>query len=250
MAVVTSDHAIQFPARLRELLRAGASLAEAGHIVTLGIPPTSPDTGYGYIRRGPAVDHPSGEQAFEVREFKEKPDAAAAQAYLAAGDYYWNSGMFLWTPARLLEEIARQMPELARLLDQTPRDSPVFAERWAGLKPQTIDYGIMERARDVVVLHADGLGWVDVGSWDRVFQLLPKDGAGNAVLEAEAVSRDSAGNLVVGEGRQRLIFLEGVHDLIVVDTGDVLLVCGRERAGRVREIVQQLERDGLDRYLV
>jgi mannose-1-phosphate guanylyltransferase len=108
----------------------------------------------------------------------------------------------------------------------------------------------MEHAADVVVLHAAGLGWCDVGSWDRVYQLLEKDSSSNAVLEAQTLLRDSAGTLVVGEGGGRLIVLDGVHDLVVVDTGDVLLICRRDQAGRVREIVEDLGRRGLDRYLV
>jgi mannose-1-phosphate guanylyltransferase len=254
MAVLTSDHAIEHPQRLRALLEAGARLAAEGHIVTLGIPPTGPDTGYGYIRRGEPLMGVPDEQAFAVREFKEKPDAATAERYLAGGDTYWNSGMFLWTPGRLLDEMSRRMPELHRLLTQAEvsgrKAGSGFAAAWSALRPQTIDYGVMEQAADVVVLHAAGLGWSDVGSWDRVYQLLPKDDALNAVLGAQAVARESAGNLVVGEGRARLIVLDGVKDLVVVDTGDVLLVCRRDQAGRVREIVAELERGGLERYLV
>lgn len=254
MAVLTSDHDMQSPQRLQSLLEAGADLAAAGHIVTLGIPPTGPDTGYGYIRRGEALAGPSGEQAFAVREFREKPDAATAQRYLDEGDYYWNSGMFLWTPGRLLDEISRRMPELHRLLTQAGpaarMEDPAFLRSWSSLEPQTIDYAVMEHAADVVVLHAAGLGWCDVGSWDRVYQLLEKDSSSNAVLEAQTLLRDSAGTLVVGEGGGRLIVLDGVHDLVVVDTGDVLLICRRDQAGRVREIVEDLGRRGLDRYLV
>ena len=254
MAVLTSDHAMETPQRLRSLLEAGADLAAAGHIVTLGIPPTGPDTGYGYIRRGEALAGPTGEQAFAVREFREKPDAATAQRYLDEGDYYWNSGMFLWTPGRLLDEISRRMPELHQLLTQADPAArgkdPAFLRAWSSLQPQTIDYAVMEHAADVVVLHAAGLGWTDVGSWDRVYQLLEKDPSANAVLGAQALLRDSAGSLVVGEGGERLIVLDGVHDLVVVDTGDVLLICRRDQAGRVREIVEDLGRRGLDRYLV
>jgi mannose-1-phosphate guanylyltransferase len=254
MTVLTSDHAIESPARLRSLLEAGAELAAAGHIVTLGIPPTVADTGYGYIRRGVPLAGGGGEQAYLVREFREKPDARTAQRYLEEGDYYWNSGMFLWTPDRLLEEIARHMPELHGLLTNSDlvsrRDEEAFAHAWAALKPQTIDYAVMEHAADVVVLDAAGLGWTDVGSWDRVHQLLEKDDSGNAVLDAQAFLHESDGNLVVGEGAQRLIVLSGVEGLVVVDTGDVLLVCRLDQAGRVRQIVDELDRRALDRYLV
>jgi mannose-1-phosphate guanylyltransferase len=254
MAVLTSDHAIESPARLRSLLEAGAELAAAGHIVTLGIPPTVADTGYGYIRRGALLSGGGGERAYLVRAFKEKPDARTAQRYVEEGDYYWNSGMFLWTPERLLDEIARHMPDLHRLLtgrDFASRGEPeAFARAWSSLKPQTIDYAVMEQAADVVVLDAAGLGWTDVGSWDRVHQLLQKDDSGNAVLGAQAFLHESDGNLVVGEGARRLIVLSGVEGLVVVDTGDVLLVCRLDQAGRVRQIVDELDRRELDQYLV
>jgi mannose-1-phosphate guanylyltransferase len=254
MAVLTSDHAMENPGRLRPLLEAGADLAAEGPMVTLGVPPTVADTGYGYIRRGKRLSDIRGEQAFAVREFKEKPDARTAERYLTEGDYYWNSGMFLWRPPRLLAEMARHMPHLHRLLSdgdpaaQLGQES--FRHAWSELQSETIDYAIMEHAADVVVLDAAGLGWTDVGSWDRVYQLLEKDASGNAVLEAQAHLIEAQRTLVVGEGRQRLIVLDGVEGLVVVDTGDVLLICRLDRAGRVRQIVDELDRRGLDRYLV
>lgn len=257
MAVLTSDHAIAHPERLRALLEAGASLAADGKIVTFGIPPEAPDTGYGYIRRGDSLGLIGGEQAFAVEEFKEKPDRRTAEAYLADGRYLWNGGMFLWTPSRLLAEIERQMPDLHRALGLLEEgggiDNPSFRSAWDALTTQTIDYGVMEHAGDVAVLQADGLGWSDIGSWDRVYDLLAKDGEGNAVLGALSLSQDASGNLVVaqsGEASERLIVLHGVHDLVVVDAGDVLLVCRRDQAGRVREIVERLERDGRTEFLV
>lgn len=258
MAVLTSDHAIAHPDRLRSLLTAAAVLAAEGKIVTLGIPAAVPDTGYGYIRRGPALDPVEGEQVYAVEAFKEKPDRTTAEGYLAEGTYAWNSGMFIWKPDRLLSEIERQMPALHQCLQRAATDpggleSNAFRAAWGALKTETIDYGVMERARDVVMLQADGLGWSDIGSWDRVYDLLPKDGDGNAVLGALSLSRDASGNLVLaeaGETTQRLIVLQGVQDLVVVDAGDVLLVCRRDEAGKVREIVQRLERDGRERFLI
>jgi len=254
MAVLTSDHAIEAPGRLRELLEAGADLAAAGHIVTLGIPPTSPDIGYGYIRRGEPRAHAGAEKAYSVREFREKPDGPTAARYLAEGDTFWNSGMFLWTPARLMEEIARWMPDLHHLLSQgdviARLEEPSFRQAWSDLKPQTIDYAVMEHAADVVVLDAAGLGWTDVGSWDRVHQLIAKDDSRNAVLGAQALMRDASGNLIVGEGEKRLIVLDSVEGLAVIDSGDVLLICRLDKAGRVRDVVDELDRRGLDRYLV
>ena len=257
MAVLTSDHAVRQPERLRSLLLAGSELASAGKLVTLGIPPESPDTGYGYIQRGEGLGEILGEKAFTAVRFKEKPDAETAREYVDSGEYYWNSGMFLWTPERLLGEIERWMPDLHRVLKHfaarkgSGTDDRMRGE-WGALVPQTIDYGIMEHASNVAVLDAPGLGWSDIGSWDRVYQLLSKDSSGNAAYGGEVVARESAGNLIVEgapSGTGRLFVLQGVRDLVLIDTGDVLLVCRRDQSGQVREIVEQLERTGYERFL-
>ena len=258
MAVLTSDHAIQHPERLHSLLLAGAELASAGKLVTLGIPPETPDTGYGYIRRGESLGEVLGEKAFSVRQFKEKPDDATARKYVESGEYFWNAGMFLWTPKRLLEEIKRWMPGLHRILTDFGdrgglRADPGLAKAWASLEPETIDFGILEHASDLAVLHAAGLGWSDIGSWDRVYHLLHKDGSGNAAQGGEVLAREATGNLIVAGaevGKGRLFVLQGVQDLVLIDTGDVLLVCRRDQSGQVREIVEHLERTGLERFLV
>ena len=258
MAVLTSDHAIQHPDRLQSLLLAGAELASAGKLVTLGIPPESPDTGFGYIRRGESLGEVLGEKAFSVLQFKEKPDGATAREYFESGEYYWNAGMFLWTPNRLLEEMERWMPGLHRVLtDFSHRGGQPAGEElasaWAALEPETIDFGILEHASDLAVLHAAGLGWSDIGSWDRVYHLLAKDGTGNAAQGGEVIAREATGNLImVGAevGKGRLFVLQGVEDLVLIDTGDVLLVCRRDQSGQVREIVEHLERAGLERFLV
>ncbi len=254
MAVLTSDHAIGRADRLRALLEAGADLASSGRIVTLGIPPESADTGYGYIRRGDRLDPVGGEQVYQVAEFKEKPDADTARRYLESGQYYWNSGMFLWQPRRLLQEIERSMPALHHLLAGVVEDSSVVGERafqdaWRGLSPQTIDYGVMENAGDAVVLDAQGLEWSDIGDWDRVYRLVAGKPGDNAALGAIARTDESSGNLIVTDGRAKLVVLQGVNDLAVIDTGDVLLICRRDQAARVRAIVEALEHDGLDQYL-
>ncbi len=259
MAVLTSDHVIRNPDRLRSLLLAGAELASAGKLVTLGIPPEAADTGYGYIHRGAPLGDVLGEKVFNALRFKEKPDVDTARAYVESGEYYWNSGMFVWRPARLLDEIERWMPELHNVLKDLAARRGMQADEmpdgasWQALAPQTIDYGIMEHAADVAVLDAPGLGWSDVGSWDRVYQLLSKDSSGNAVRGGEVVAQESSGNLIVGaapSGAARLFVLQGVQDLVLIDTGDVLLVCRRDQSGQVREIVERLERTGYDRFLV
>jgi mannose-1-phosphate guanylyltransferase len=256
MACVTADHAIAQPDRFREMLRAAHALALEGDLVTLGITPTYAATGYGYIEQGEARGTFHGIQAYRVKAFREKPTAELAQAYLADRKHLWNSGMFVWRGDVLREEIARQMPDLEaglhqlELLLSLPQDRNRFAEAWARLPKQTIDYGIMEHARRVSVLPADDLGWHDIGSWDRLWELLPADKDGNLALGVGSpLLVDSQGTLVYGEDAQRLIVALGVRDLIVVDAGDALLICPRDRAEDIRQIVERLRSEGRAEYM-
>jgi len=255
MACVTADHAIAHPERFRAALAAAHALALEGDLVTLGITPTYPATGYGYIERGEGRGTFNGIRAYRVKTFKEKPTSELAQAYLADGKHLWNSGMFVWLVDCLRKEIARQMPDLGAGLLQVeaamkaPGDAEALARAWAKLPRQTIDYGIMEHAERVSVIPADDLGWYDIGSWDRVLEVLPSDKDGNLALGAGTpLLVDSRGTLVYGEEARRLIVTLGVQDLVVVDTGDALLVCPRERAEEIRLIVERLLSEGRGEY--
>jgi mannose-1-phosphate guanylyltransferase len=255
MACLTADHSIAHPERLVAVLQAARSLAMEGDLVTLGISPTYAATGYGYIERGEPRGDFEGHPAFHVRAFKEKPAAETARAYVADGHHYWNSGMFVWRVDRLREEIARQMPAMeaglyavAACLKATVAPS-AYADTWSALPAQTIDYGIMEHAAGVSVIPADDLGWCDIGSWDRLFEILALDQDGNLVLgAAKPLLIDTRGTLVFGEEAGRLVVTLGVEDLVVVDTGDVLLVCPRARAEEVRRVVDLLASGGRAEY--
>ncbi|MEW5870195.1 MAG: mannose-1-phosphate guanylyltransferase [Chloroflexota bacterium] len=255
MAVLTSDHYIGNDAYFRQTLQAAYNVAQDGYLVTLGIEPTFPAMGFGYVQRGEHLgiyhdQSDTGFDVFRVRRFKEKPDEAQARAMLETGDHAWNSGMFVWRTERILAEFKRQMPGLAAGLErieqawETPDRRAILQDVWAGLEAQSIDYGIMENANDVAMLPASGLNWSDVGSWDSLFELLEGDKDGNIIMGGTHVGLDTRKSLVYVNQERRLIVTIGVEDLVLVDTGDVLLVCHKDQAQRVRQVVNQLKEDG------
>jgi mannose-1-phosphate guanylyltransferase len=250
MAILTSDHFIGNEERFRQLLRAAHDAAKDGYLVTLGIAPSFPATGYGYIQRGKILGVYNGLEVFQALHFKEKPDDKNARQMLSTGDHSWNSGMFAWRTERILAEFEHQMPELAAILRRiteslsAPDSREVIEHLWPTIKPQTVDYGIMEGANRVAVIPADGLNWSDVGSWDSLFDVLPSDEAGNIVIGGQHVGLETSDSLVYVNQEHRLIVTIGVEDLVVVDTGDVLLVCRKDQAQKVRQVVNQLRQDG------
>ena len=248
MAILTADHFIQDEEKFRRLLIAADEIARQGNLVTLGISPTYPSTGYGYIHRGKTAGEYQGMEAYEVLSFKEKPDEANARLMLQSGDYDWNSGMFIWRVDRILGEFQRLMPdlfgklaELSQAWDTQARDE-ALSRIWPAIKSETIDYGIMEKAERVVVLPAKGLGWNDVGSWDSLFDVIPADQDGNIIVGADHIGIGTSGSLVFNDGSGRLIVTIGVKDLVLIDTGDALLVCTKESAQQVRLAVSQLKK--------
>jgi mannose-1-phosphate guanylyltransferase len=254
MAVLGSDHYIADEALFRRLLQTAGEAAQQGFLVTLGIEPTFPSTGFGYIQRGDPVGVFNDRQIYKVKKFKEKPSQSQAEAMIVDGQHDWNSGMFIWRVDRILAEIERQMPDLYAGLQKirqawvTSNGGAVVDQVWQGLENQTIDYGIMENAQNVVVLPAAGLGWSDVGSWDSLFDLLDGDEHGNIVMGGEHFGLDTTCSLIYMSQPRRLIVTIGVEDLVVVDTGDVVLVCDKAQAQRVRQVVRQL-RDSGKEYL-
>jgi len=251
MAVLTADHFIADPEGLRQALAAAETAAQAGQLVTLGIKPAFPSTGYGYIQKASQVAIDTALPVFWIRRFVEKPDPTGAARMAASADYFWNSGMFIWRTDRILSELQRQMPvfyaqlsELARTLEM-PAYAPTLSRIWPQVAEQTIDYGVMEHAKDAVVIPIN-IGWTDIGSWSSLFELLPRDSDGNVFLGPHETV-DTHGTLVIGN--KRLIATVGVDDLVIVDTEDALLVCSRERAQDVRLIVKQLEKDKHDAWI-
>ena len=252
MAVLTSDHFIGNESGFRELLIAAHDLASEDYLVTLGLSPTFPATGYGYIQRGELINQYHGFNAYHAVRFKEKPSEEQASQMLATGDHSWNSGMFVWRVERILSEFARLMPNLSSGLQTisqslgSSEEQSTIQQIWPNLRNETIDYGIMERAEDVAVFQATGLEWSDVGSWDSLFEVLEADQSGNIVIGGKHIGLETRESLVYVNQEHRLIVTIGVDDLIVVDTGDVLLVCRKDQAQKVRQIVNQLVESGHD----
>lgn len=250
MAIQTSDHYISNQEGFEQLLYAAFDVAKQGYLVTLGIQPSFPAIGYGYIQRGEVIGRYKDLFAYQAVRFKEKPREEDARSMLISGDYAWNSGMFVWRADRIREEIAVQMPGLSKQMDliSASWDSPQrvnhISEIWPYLITETIDYGIMERAERVAVIPAEGLGWSDIGSWDALYDLLPGDANGNIVMSGEHLGLDSHDSLIYAGQEHRLIVTIGVNDLVVVDTGDVLLVCRKDQAQRVRQVVDELKKKG------
>jgi len=255
MAIQTADHHIRDKKLFGYLIRTAMEVAEKKYLVTLGITPTFPSTGYGYIQQGDVLEGEYKYPVYAVRRFMEKPDEVTARQFLQSGEYSWNSGMFVWRADVILAEIERQMPELfkavstiASMWDTQKRDE-VVRERWNSLKSQTIDYGVMEKAERVAVLPAGGLGWSDVGSWDSLYEVLVPDANGNIAVNAEHIEIDSHRTLVYSANSQRLMVTIGLDDVVVVDSGDVLLVCKADQAQRVRDVVEQLKKNNQEKYL-
>lgn len=247
MAVLTADHYIADASSFRKVLAGAQTAAQADYLVTFGIIPTFASSGYGYIEKGESLPLDTDQPVFRVQRFVEKPDAEDAVRMASSGDFLWNSGMFTWRVKSLLDELQRQMPDFFTQLMEVEASLPnpqeyadTLARVWPQVAEQTIDYGVMEGARNVAVIPAQ-LGWTDVGSWSSLFELMPCDSLGN-VLVGPHESIDTRDTLVIG--RERLIATIGIENLVIVDTEDALLVCSRESVQDVRRIVKQLERAG------
>jgi mannose-1-phosphate guanylyltransferase len=251
MAVLTADHFIARAEPFCQALVTAGRLARQGRLVTLGIKPGFPSTGYGYILRDEKLTDLEGVEAYRVKRFTEKPDLPTARKFLATERYYWNSGMFIWRVADIMAEFRWQMPRLYEQLIEidealdTSQGQKVLERVWQGVENQTIDYGIMEGARNVAVIPVD-IGWSDVGSWATLLDILSGDGDGN-VVTGHHLGVDTKHTLVYSP--HRLVATVGLEDMIVVDTGDALLVCPKDRAQDVKKVVEALRSRGEDAYL-
>ena len=262
MAVLPADHFIGNPARYRRVVRAALNVAvRPGALVVLGIPPSRPETGYGYIERisrgASRGSRAAGDGADPVRRFTEKPSLKLARNYAASGRYLWNAGMFFWRASTFLENLARHLPKthaaLMRLAEAigTSRYTAVLAREYSRLENISVDYALLEPAsRDprhtqVFVIPAS-IGWSDIGSWAAVYELLAKRRRAN-VSAGRVLTLDSAGNLLWSPSK--FVAAVGVSDLVVVETADALLVCSRDRAQDVSRVVKWLEQHRLQKLL-
>jgi mannose-1-phosphate guanylyltransferase len=242
MGVFPADHIIAREGRYRQLVSSALRCAAGGRITVLGILPRWPETGYGYIEFPRGVE--LGAKPVPVRQFREKPDAATARRYVASGRFFWNAGMFFWRASVLLEELRKHLPRTASILASLPafedrQFAPKLRQAFPLCENISIDYAVLEKARNVAGIACNEIGWNDVGSWNAVFELLPRDADGNALPE-NTISQGSAGNYVHAGGK--MVALLGVSNLIVIDTPDALLVAHRDSAQQVGDIVKILER--------
>jgi mannose-1-phosphate guanylyltransferase/mannose-6-phosphate isomerase len=242
MLVLPADHVILENEAFKEAVERAAGLVGHGALATFGIVPQAPETGYGYIRRGQLVD--GADDCYKVDRFVEKPDRATAEAFLADGGYYWNSGMFLFESERYLAELARYNPEIAaaaeaavrtgyRDLDFCRLDEAAFS----ACPSDSIDYAVMERTRDAVVVPAD-IGWSDVGSWSALWEVQRRDSDGNS--QRGDVYLDGVSNSLV-RAESRIVAVVGVQDLVVVETPDAVLVAHKDQVQRVKQVVDHLK---------
>ncbi len=254
MLVLPSDHYIRPRKLFLQLMEVAVEIARDNYLVTLGISPTSPATGYGYIQRGDILPKQFGFPVYKVHKFTEKPNEAKAGDFLARGDHSWNSGIFAWKADHILHEFSHQMPALAKSLGiiklalGTSQQEEVINSAWRMLKSETIDYGIMEHAENVAVLLAEGLRWSDLGSWDSLFDVLEPDLRGNVVVSGDHMGLETHNSLIYSP-LNKLVVTIGLNDLIIIDSGDALLVCPRDQAQMVRQVISNLKETHKEEYL-
>lgn len=252
MVVLPADHIIPNETAFKNALLAADEVARTGKLVTLGITPTGPETGYGYIHRGEAVGQFRNQTVYQVSQFLEKPDLPTAQEFYNSGEYYWNSGMFIWQVSTFFNEVNRHMPELDAKLGRLKAalfdaDSPEAVESiWEQINGESIDVGLMEKAGDVAVVPLDA-GWNDVGSWAALHDELAETPEQNVVINARHLNIDSSGLLIQGNGK--LIATIGVENLTIIQTDDALLVCAKDKTQDVKKIVEQLKTQNKQEYL-
>ncbi|MCE5210757.1 MAG: mannose-1-phosphate guanylyltransferase [Deltaproteobacteria bacterium] len=254
MIVLPSDHAIADTQKFIDVLGAAAqTAADEDGLVTIGIKPSSVQTGFGYIEKGNSLKKIKNEEIFRVKSIREKPDFQKAAEFVQSGNFYWNSGMFIWKNSVILKEIGRWLPALYAGLMQieeaigSPLEAATVSRVYRKLDSISIDYGVMEKADNVFILPGD-FGWSDVGSWDALWEISSKDTKNNAAVGgSRTILEDSEDSLVYNP--RKLTALVGVKDLIVVETKDALLICKKGRSQDVKKIVEKLEADKLKKYL-
>ncbi len=249
MVVLPSDHMITYGSIFLNTLRDACATAEQGeNLITIGIAPDSPETGYGYIKFKP--DQVSG-RTFAVDQFVEKPDLKTAKIYVASEQYLWNSGMFIWKASTILKALEKHLPDiysgLQRIADamETVQEQQVLEREFRSFHPESIDYGVMEKAGNIYVL-TGAFGWDDVGSWPAVGRIKKTNEYGN-VIEGNVVTVDTRNTIIQGE--KKLIAAVGLRNIIIVDTEDALLVCDGDSAGEIRKVLENLKICNRTEYL-
>lgn len=245
-AMLPADAVIHDAGGLCATLETAFQAAEARPVLaTIGITATFPATGYGYIQKGDKLDDYAGREVHNVKRFVEKPDLETAQSYLDSGDYFWNAGMFIWSAASITAELEKSTPALWAALQAIDAGleagqglDPLLAEHYPKLEKISVDYAIIEKATNVVMIES-GFDWDDVGEWPAVARHYPADEAGN-VIRGSAEHADSKGNIVFSPDEGHLVAMLGVEDLIVVKTDDATLICHKDKAQHLKELVKTI----------
>jgi mannose-1-phosphate guanylyltransferase len=253
MIVLPADHLIKEKDKFLECMQAAAEYApEQGCLITVGIKPAYPETGYGYIQEDEQIAERLNRPIHKVKTFAEKPDVDIALRFLKSGDFLWNSGMFIWTISAITKAFEEFQPELADNFNQiiakldTPQMDQAVYDVYSNIKPVSIDYGVMEVATKVCVIEAD-FSWNDVGSWEAVYNLSEKDSENNAVEAFKNVLLDSKNNYIFSS--KKIVAAVGIENLVVVDTNDALLICKKDESQKVKDLVEIIKRNGLEKYL-
>ncbi|MBM7556930.1 mannose-1-phosphate guanylyltransferase [Halanaerobacter jeridensis] len=252
MVVLPSDHLILDEERFLDTVESAVDIAEQGdNLVTLGIEPTHPETGYGYIDYRAKYDEINGNEVFEVNAFTEKPNKETAENFVEDGTYLWNSGMFVWKVSTIRKMFKEYMPKLHEGLEKmkegigTDEEKDILKEEFEKLDSISIDYGIMEKAKNIYVIPGS-FGWDDIGSWPALERVEKRDKNGN-VIKGRHIGIDTKNTIVHGNGK--IVTTVGLEDIVIVDTEDAILVCDKKRAQEVKEIRNLLSDKGLDNCL-
>jgi mannose-1-phosphate guanylyltransferase/mannose-6-phosphate isomerase len=235
--VSPSDHVIRPVEKFLACIRRAEEAAAKGYIVTFGIKPSRPETGYGYIKARSRQSGVSSKEYFEVERFTEKPDAVTAVKYVSEGNYYWNSGMFAFSIGTMMGELEAHAPDIRRMMDLNYDE---FLSKFDQMPDVSIDYAVAEKSHKMAVMPLD-LYWNDIGSWDSLYDELDKDEGGNVRI-GDVITVDTKNALVIGS--KRLVSTIGMEDCLVIDTDDALLVAKRGETQRVKEIVDALKKAG------
>jgi mannose-1-phosphate guanylyltransferase len=249
MASLHADHFIADEEAFRQALLAAEEVAQQGYLVTLGIKPNKPEIGYGYVEQGEFLGQFNDHAVYRVKRFLEKPNLETAEKFVESGTHLWNSGIFIWQLSTLMEAFERHTPDLYRkfgeLAGAVQARQPIDAI-WAGIDPVSIDVGIMEQADNVAVIPVD-FGWNDVGSWAAIHEVGCKDENENIIRGDQTVAIDTTGSYLQSD--KRLLAVVGLDNVVVVDTGDAVLVCARDKSQDVKKIVQWLQTEKRDDLL-
>lgn len=252
MAVLTADHYIADEAGFRTVLSAACQVAARGMIATLGITPTYPSTGFGYLEQGDLQETLDGIPVYTLKRFVEKPDEPTAEKFLASGRYSWNSGMFIWQVSRVMDEFARHAPELSETLEKLasrigrPGYTAFLEKTWPKVKKISVDYALMEHIGERIAVIPADVGWSDIGNFEALYDILADQEEDHVISGHRPVLIDSSRMLIFS---QRLVAAVGVHDLVIIDTEDALLVCPRDRAQDIKQLVETLKKEQQLKYL-